>query len=192
MKRNGFVASLVAAVAVGWAGGSVFSEDKPGEGDPSKDEWIKFGQPGEEHARLKPLVGEWAVHGKMTGPDGKVTESDSTSSISMFLGDRFLLQEVNGKFEGMDFQGRGLIGYDKGRKKWVGAWVDNFGTGIMTSEGVENEKGKCWTFEGSFQGPQGPIAMKDVLKVLGPNELSWVSHMGGSPEPMMTLTYKRK
>ena len=35
----------------------------------------------------------------------------------------------------MTFKGTGIEGYDNGKKKFVGTWMDNMGTGIMMSEG---------------------------------------------------------
>jgi hypothetical protein len=198
MKTRALVFAAVVACAAGWTGRSVFSEDPPAGGGMDaaklKEAWMKLGTPGEEHARLQAaLAGEWDVHGKFTGMDGKVSESDSTSSIAPIMGGRFLQQTVNGSFEGQPFEGRGVMGYDNGKKKWVGSWVDNMGTGIWASEGVEKEKGKVWEFSGSFTGPGGvPMTSRDVMSKVGDDELRMESYMGGGKDPMMVLVYKRK
>ena len=190
MRMRGFVVTAVAAMAIGWVGRSVFSDDAPKA--PAEDAWAKLGQPGEEHARLKALVGEWKVVGEFAGPGGAVTKTESTSSISMILGDRYLRQEVHGSVQGTPFEGRSLMGFDNGSKKWFNVWADSMGTGLLVSDGVENEKGKRWTFTGSFNGPAGPITSRDVVTITGENEFTWVSYMGGSEKPTMTLKATRK
>src|SRR5262245_57297723 len=97
MKRSTFVVAFAAAGAFGWFGRSVLSDDS---GLGSESDWAKLSQPGEQHARLKTLVGEWAVHGSFTMPDGKVEVNDGAASYSMILGDRFLRQEVKSTFQG--------------------------------------------------------------------------------------------
>ncbi len=189
MRIRGFALTAVAAMAIGWVGRSVCSDDapKPAAGN----DWVTFGQPGEEHARLKGLVGEWTVAGEMSGAGGAM-KMESTSSIGMILGDRYLRQEVRGSVMGMPFEGRGIIGFDNGTKKWFSMWIDSNGTGLLVSDGVENEKGKCWTFKGSFQGPAGPVESRDTITITGENEFTWVSHMGGSEKPTMSLKATRK
>jgi hypothetical protein len=160
--------------------------------DPNADmaAWMALANPGEAHARLETLVGTWKVHGKFSDPTGKVTESDSTAVFSMILGDRFLQQEVHGSFEGMEFVGRGVIGYDNAKKKFSGSWIDNMGTGIMTSEGDETVRGKVWAFSGTFVGPGGPVRMRDVLTKVSDDELRWESSMDGAA--IMSLHYVRQ
>jgi hypothetical protein len=41
----------------------------------------------------------------------------------------------DGKMKNMTFKGMGIEDYDNVKKKFVGTWVDNMGTGIMMSEG---------------------------------------------------------
>ena len=192
MKRSGFAVTLAAAVALGWAGRSVFSDDPPAQpAGPSPEDWMKFAQPGEEQTRLKALVGEWNAHVKMT-EDGKVTETEGTTSMTMILGDRYLLQEAHGSFGGQPFEGRGLIGFDKGSKRWVSTWIDTMSTGILFGEGEETVKGASWSFKSTFNGPTGPIAMRDVVTVVSDKALKWESYMGGADKPMMTIDFTRK
>jgi hypothetical protein len=195
MKFRSILVTAVVACAVGWVGRAVHSDEAPPSPEAMKEmeaAFKKLAQPGEEHARLRPLVGEWNVRGKFTGFDGKVTESDSTASISMVLGGRFLRQEAVGSFEGQAFVGRGLIGFDNATRKWVSSWIDSMSTGIMTGEGVETVKGKRWEFKSTFNGPTGPMTMRDVLQVVNANELEYQGFMGDSKTPMMTLRYRRR
>jgi hypothetical protein len=183
--------TVAVALSVGWFGRSVWSDDKPPERQATEEElaWAKLGQPGEEHARLKVLVGEWDVHAQMTSASGNV-ESDGTASFTMLYGDRYLRQEFKGNFQGMPFEGRGIIGYDNGSKKWFGVWIDSMSTGMMTSQGEETQKGKSWTFKGSFNGPKSVVESKDVLTVVSDKEWTFESTM--STGDKMLLRYKKK
>src|SRR5262249_28225517 len=99
--------------------------------------WQKYATPGEGHAVLKPIAGSWTCAVKMwMAPDAPPQESPATSESKMIMGDRYLQEEVKGSFQGMPFSGMGITGYDNIKKKYVGAWVDNMGTGVMTSEGT--------------------------------------------------------
>lgn len=195
MKRTGIVATVVAACAVGWLGGHAFSGDEPSDAEKKKwEEMMKLAAPGEQHAGLAKLEGEWAVHGKFTFEPGKTTESDSTSSMKMILGGRFLTEEMHGDFQGMPFEGRNLIGYDNLKKQYFDVWIDNMGTGYMLSTGVETEPGKAWTFKGTMDMSDGPCAVRSELRLVSDKE--FVSEMyGSSPQgetKMMELRYTRK
>jgi hypothetical protein len=71
----------------------------------------------------------------------------------MALDGRFLMSHVRGPMMGMQFTGMGCLGYDNTLKKYVAAWVDNMGTGIMRSEGTSPDGGKTITFGGEMMCP---------------------------------------
>src|SRR5262245_30923417 len=140
------VMTATAALAVGWFGGRVWSEDPPK--DPGAEEaakWEKLGTPGEQHARLKYFVGTWDVKGT-----GAMGESTGTATMALIFGGRFLALEIKGEGGGKSFEGRGLLGYDNGKKRWTSVWADNMGTGIALGDGEEKEKGKVWEFKYPF------------------------------------------
>jgi hypothetical protein len=66
------------------------------------------------------------------------------------------------------------------------------GTGIMTGEGEETEKGKVWTFHDSYEGPKGKMEFRNVLTRVGDDELRWEMYQGDATEPGMTIRYTRK
>jgi hypothetical protein len=193
MKSNVLVVGIVAAVAAGWVGRSVFSDDPPKSPPmPTPEEWGKLAEKGEAHARLQGLVGEWNVHGKMT-MNGSTIESEGTSSIHPILDGRFFEQVVHATMSGAPFEGRSWMGYDNAKKKIVGTWIDSMGTGMESIEGDEKEPGKVWETFGTFSGPGGTVLhTRDVLTKVGPDELRMESYQQGATTPMMTLVYKRK
>jgi hypothetical protein len=194
MKFREFVVTATAACAIGWVAGSAVPDDKPSADEAAEQaKWVEHATPGEEQSRLGSMAGEWNVHGVFKhGED--VVETDSTASISMILGGRFWQQEAKGDFMGMPFEGRGIIGYNKTSKRYVGAWIDTMGTGIMYSEGQETEKGKVWKFKGKYDGPSGELTSEDTMTRVSDSEMKFESvvAMGGKPMMSMTLQYKRK
>jgi hypothetical protein len=192
MNLRGVVVTAVVACGVGWVGGSVYSEDAPPSAAEMKEAFLKLGQPGEEHRRMKALVGEWNVLSKMTDFDGKVVETQGRASISMVLGDRYLRQEYTSTYEGKPFVGRGLMAYDNGSKRWSHSWIDSMSTGMSVGDGEETVRGKVWKFKSTFYGPGGtPMTMHSTLTLVGPDEMTMEATMEGMPQPM-TLRYTRR
>ena len=189
MRIREFVVTAVAAGAIGWVGHSAWSDDPPS--DPMSAAFEALAKPGEQHARLKTLAGEWAIHGVFNmGP--VPTESDGTSSMTMILGDRYLRQEIKSTFMGSPYEGRGVIGFDNATKKLVSVYIDNHGTGLMVGEGAETSPGKVWTFESSFNGPGGTaMKSKQVLTKVSDKELTYEMFMGGE-KPMGSIKYTKK
>ena len=62
--------------------------------------------------------------------------SKATSVHRMVLGGRYLEQVYKGTSMGMPFEGIGYTGYDNVQQRYVGTWMDTFGTGVMTFLGV--------------------------------------------------------
>jgi hypothetical protein len=61
----------------------------------------------------------------------------------MILGGRFVQSEFKGSAMGLQFEGSGVTGYDNYKKRYVGTWMDTWGTMIMVLEGgAENPSGK--------------------------------------------------
>jgi len=130
------VLALVLAVPVS-------GQDKPtalkatdAEVDPMQTVMEQFMVPGPEHKRLDEFVGEWAVKSVMwmePGADPMETVGEAVNRL--ILGGRYLYSEYTSTFMGQPFNGVGITGYDRYKKKYVSIWVDNFSTGIYASEG---------------------------------------------------------
>src|SRR5881396_146705 len=101
----------------------------------------------ENHKLLADLVGTWGYTVKMwmnPDPNAKPEESKGTAVRKSMMDGRFFVVNVTGKMEmpgadgkkkEMTFKGMGIDGYDNVKKKFVGTWMDNMGTGVMMSEG---------------------------------------------------------
>jgi hypothetical protein len=126
--------------------------------------WMALAEPGAEHAEMKKMVGSWSCDVKMwMDPAGEPQMSKGKAVFSMALGDRFLKQDYQGDFMGMPFTGIGYTGFNNATKKWESMWLDSGGTGIMMSTGTETEKGKAYSYTGSFYGPGGALVKSRMV-----------------------------
>jgi hypothetical protein len=173
---------------------------KKGEPDPAAmmEAMKKYATPGEAHQALKPIVGSWTCTVKFwMSPGAPAQESPATEEAKMVMGDRYLVEMVKGNFGGMPFEGQGTFGYDNLKKKYVGAWIDNMGTGIMTSEGTYDAAKKTFTMASQFTDPMtGKTAKsRDVLRIESDTKLvreMWAKAPNGKEYKSMEITYTRK
>ncbi len=98
---------------------------------------------------------------------------------------------------GKPFQGVGITGYDNFKKKYVSFWIDNMGTGMLTSEGGADAEAKMITFQGKMDDPmsgQKDKPMKFIIRILGPNKHTFEMHdlSLGDKSKMGEMTYTRK
>ncbi len=148
-----------------------------------------------EHAVFKRQVGTWNVEMKTFFEDPENPQTNKgTATFKLLFGGRYLQQEYQGEFSGLPFEGRGLSGYDKTKKKFVGTWVDNFETGILMLEGTYDEKTKTLTEHGVSHMPTGKAAMRNVTKEIDEDTFVFTMFMKpeGAPEArVMEITYRR-
>ena len=111
--------------------------------------WMEFMTPGEPHELIAGKAGKWNLVVTMwMTPDAPPSESTATSKHEMIMGGRYLLDQTRGDFMGQTFEGMGLTGYDNMKKKFFGMWIDNMGTGLMTSEGTYDKAKNAITYTG--------------------------------------------
>lgn len=102
-------------------------------------QWQAAMSPSAGHARLMPMVGTWRATTTFTMAPGAPPQVHGGTSVHrLVLGGRYLEQIYKGMAMGMPFEGIGYTGYDNVQKRYVGTWMDTFGTGLMTSLGVGN------------------------------------------------------
>lgn len=170
---------------------------------PSHDEmmaaWMKLASPGEQHATLKALAGSWKTVVKSWEGPGEPKVSEGSCETTMLMDGRYLKEDFTGDVDGMPFQGMGLTGYDNSKKKFVGSWVDNMGTGIMVSEGTMDPAKKVITFRSKSLDPMNPASGKMVpvrmtTKIVDNNThiFTMYTMMAGKETKQMEITYTRK
>jgi hypothetical protein len=159
--------------------------------EPSQDEmmqaYMKAATPGPEHAMLAKSAGTWNCTMKSwMDPDGEPMVSEGTEVSRMVLGGRYLESEYDGQAMGMPFEGRGVIGYDNAKKKYVGVWYDNMGTGIMNYEGDYDAGKKELTCKGTYvDALTGQVKTAKMVSRLVSNDHHVFEMWGPGPDGKM-------
>src|SRR5437588_9335257 len=108
-------------------------------------------------------------------PNAKPAESKGTAVRKSIMDGRFSIMDVTGKMEmpgpdgkkkEMTFKGMGVEGYDNVKKKFVGSWIDNMGTGIAFSEGTYDPATKTFTYTSEMEPVPGmKTQVRELLKI---------------------------
>jgi predicted DNA-binding WGR domain protein len=140
--------------------------------------WMKYATPGEGHAFLKKMAGEWVVVSKLWEKPGREpTLTNGPGKAKMIMGGRYLEITYQGTMMGMPFEGKSLYGYDNHAKKYFSTWIDNMGTGLMVTWGTVDKTGKILTEFGEvddiFTGKK--IKVKNVITLIDADK--WQTEM---------------
>jgi hypothetical protein len=159
--------------------------------------WAKASTPAEGHRRLEPMVGSWKARTTFTmAPGAPADVSEGSSENRWVLGGRYLQQTYSGTSMGMPFEGIGYTGYDNVQKKYVGTWMDNFGTGLMDSVGVGRPTESAMSFLAHSLDPSGRrCAFECKVRIQDPNRHSyemWTASPNGRRFRMMLIEYTRR
>ncbi len=161
----------------------------------------------ENHKLLASLDGTWSYTVKMW-MDGdtskKPEESKGTAVRKSIMDGRYVVMNVtgnmempgpDGKMKKVTFKGQGTEGYDNVKKKFIGTWMDNMGTGIMTSEGDYDPATKTFTYTGEYAMLPGMTQkIREVVKLDDKNHMTfeWYEDRGGKEAKTMEIDYTRK
>jgi len=152
MRRTRFASVLLVVAAA--TGMNLSRADDPPAG----------AQPTPHHKLLAKDAGIWDASIKIwtSGPGSEPTVSKGVETNTM-LGDHWLVTEFKGDFGGQAFEGRGQLGYDKNKGKFVSTWIDTMNTEIMLLEGDLDENTHTLTMSGKGKDPAGkPYEAKEV------------------------------
>jgi|SRR5579859_1170686 len=155
-------------------------------------------KPGKHHEALKYFEGTWDVTATFLAEPGKpMAESKGSEKAEMILGGFWLATEYKGEMMGTPFAGRGTMGYDPHKKKYVGTWIDSLASGLYVSEGTADENGKVFTMiaQGYCDSAGKSITMKQVYEIKDPDTwtLSFLTpNPDGKEVPTGTIEYKRR
>jgi hypothetical protein len=155
----------------------------------------KAGTPGDAHKKLSPMVGSFDTKVTMFMPGMPPMQSNGTSVNKWILDGRFIQQSFDGDFMGMPFHGLGFTGYDNTKQKYVGVWMDNMGTAMMTSTGTASGKSMKFTsvMENVMTGK--PETITETVTVVDDDHHTmemWGPGMDGKVAKQMEITYSRK
>ena len=157
---------------------------------------IELGTPGPEHEEFEEMVGRWKAEVKdyFSNPDEPV-ESQGTATFTLVLGGRFLKQEFRGECYGKPFEGMGLCGYCKAKKKYVSIWLDSTWTGILVMEGDYDDETDTLVETGEAESPKGKMKIKHVVKELDDDHVLMTMYMllpEGKETKTMEIRYTRE
>jgi len=182
---------------------AAFAADAPkapsAEQQAMMEKMTKAATPGPQHEMLKKMAGEW--NAKVTSqmdPSQPPEVEQSTSTLTMLMDGRYCQEVASGSMMGQPFSGMGLTGYDNVLGKYVSTWIDNMGTGIMTSVGTADASGKVITWIGTMSDPVTGKVSKERMVTTIKDDDHHTFEMYGTPPggkkemKMLTIEYSRK
>ena len=202
-RRSAVRLAALGCLAVLVLAPAALAQDKPA-GGMSKEQLAmmeamqKAGTPGENHKLLASMTGDWAFVNRMwMDPAGPPTESNGTASYMMLMDGRFLVGHYQGTMMGMEFDGRGVTGYDNTTKQFQSVWLDNFGTMMMFMTGTYDATAKAFTYLSEMADPVAPatrIKIREVIRLESPDRhtMEWYETRGGKETKTMEIVYTRK
>jgi hypothetical protein len=178
---------------------SAFAADPVPDQKAMMDKMAKAATPGAPHAMLAKMAGEWTATVKFQmDPSQPWQESTGASVVTVLMDGRYIQESNTSVMMGMPFSGMGVTGYDNVLGKYVSTWIDNMGTGIMTSTGTADASGKVITWSGVMSDPVTGKTAKErmVTTVMDDNHHTFemYSTPPGAKKEMKTMTidYVRK
>ena len=191
--------------------GQVAVPAQPAGAQPNPAEMMKqmmeLSKLNENHKLLSSLDGTWNCNVKMwmDGDTSKKPDvSKSTAVRKSIMDGRYVVMDVTGKMQmpGADgkmkditFKGMGMEGYDNVKKKFVGTWMDNMGTGIMMSEGDYDPAPKTFTYTGEMEMMPGmKQKIREVVKITDKDHMDfeYYEERGGKEVKTMEISYTRQ
>jgi len=160
--------------------------------------WMKFATPGPAHKALQPLVGTWNARiTSWMAPGTAPITSDGVSEIAWVLGGRYLEQKHEGTFMGQPFSGIGYTAYDNYKKQYLGTWIDNMGTSILSMAGTADASGKIVSMDGKMDDfvTGRVLAVRSTLRILDDDHNVYEMFApgpDGKEFKMMQIDYSRK
>ena len=114
--------------------------------------------------------------------------------MTMDVNGKFRMPDETGKMKDFDFKGMGIDAYDNAKQKFVSAWMDNMGTGIMMAEGTYDAATKTFTYTGEYQmAPGMKQQIREVIKITDKDHMvfEWYENRGGQEAKTMEINYTR-
>ena len=159
-------------------------------------QWQSYMTPGPEHEMLTNMVGEW--EGDITmwmDPSQPPQNMKGTTKYESIMDGRYIVGKFSGTMMGMPFSGMDITGYDNALKVYMNVWIDNMGTGMMTTEGKFDKSTNTVTYKGKMVIPTGSkVDVRQVLKIIDKDNSTFEMYVdyGGGETKSMEIKYKRK
>lgn len=157
---------------------------------------MPMAKPGPEHALLARDVGTWDATVEMRMAPGDKPQASKGLEQSRLLGGLWLITDFKSEIMGQPFEGRGVLGYDPGKKKYVGTWVDSMSLSISPSEASYDATTR--TLSGWMEGPDmsGKIVRSRETTVWKNDDTRVFTIYSTTPDgvefPGLQITYTRR
>jgi hypothetical protein len=168
--------------------------------------WEAVRRPGDAHRLLASLEGSWDVELVFHGGSQRF-ESAAIAVKRLVHGGRFLVEELTGEIHAPDPAGRmrpepyaatRLLGFDRYKRAWVGAFLDDQNTSLLTFVGVgaPGSVGRELELFGACDEPMLDLhdtTMKYVLRVESAERHVWeVYAMAAGGQKVFDFAYGRR
>ena len=127
-------------------------------------------KPGKEHTWLHRFIGDWeAIHVDPQNPDAEVDTHGAWKEHVRQIGDVWIIAESEGPMpDGSTGQMVITLGYDTGKKQFVGTWIGSMMDMIWHYTGSLDESGRVLTLDSEGPAMDGSgriVRMRDILEI---------------------------
>lgn len=134
--------------------------------DEAMHEWIASAAPVAQHSRLEQMTGRWRVRQRdWRGGAAPWNDAQGRATWRSVLGGHFMQQEIATTLGNHPYRGLGLIGFDRDSGKYVGAWMDDFGTSLLPLQGDWDEGTNTLTLKGYIGAQADPRAQWSMKQI---------------------------
>jgi len=158
--------------------------------------YARAGTPGEHHAYLDQMVGDWEAEVRMwSDPDAEPMVMEATSAVEWVMDGRFVREKVTSGFQGQPFHGIGYTGYNNLTGEYEAVWMDNHSTALYRYSGQVDDEGRMIFHSESVDPVSGEkVREKGVSEFLSDDEMVARSYRLEDGEEILTmeLRYTRK
>jgi hypothetical protein len=150
-------------------------------------------KPGPEHEILKGDVGVWDASVEFFMAPGAPPAVSKGVETNRLLGGLWFVSEFKSEMMGQPFEGVGTMGYDPGKKKYVGTWVDSMSVGYSTVEGTYDPATKtliAWMVGPDLAGQT--TKTKQTTEWKDADNRVFTMYAPDGQTVVMRITYKRR
>lgn len=135
--------------------------------------WEDYGKAGPQHKMIDTLSGTWQEEIKFY-PEGVDTPRivKMTASITPVFNGLYQQTLHRGKIDGLPFEGRGILGFNKAKNKFEYTWLDNWSSGMMYLTGDKDSVRNLINLTGTMADPVTgkEIGVRQTIEILSNKE----------------------
>jgi Protein of unknown function (DUF1579) len=158
-------------------------------------------KPTAEHKIVTSDEGTWDATAKtyQNGPDSEPVVSKGVEINTVVTGGLWLSSVYKGDFGGEAFEGHGQFGYDPGKKKYVGTWIDSMSASLIVLEGTYNPETKTMAYVGDSGSPTDNTKVTYRMVTTAKSDRSRIfmlymtgTQTGGKEAKVMQIEYTKR